>query len=164
MTSDVAQKNLESDVAVIPITPLGCVLELTKQKPTVCDVNQIRVVLYGDDKTPANKNFIPCELMTIARWGCIDYVDGDPDLFNKEGLTDNDAISKSIERRQRLFSISNSDGRIVKLRKVNKPKLEKAQLRNDNRYFARVRSEYGLDRLDLKRQKIIFMQEGIVVQ
>jgi hypothetical protein len=51
--------------------------------------------------------------MNIARWGCIDY-----------NTDNNDDLAKSIERRQRLFYISNIDGRIVKLRKVDKPILE----------------------------------------
>lgn len=131
--SDVDTEKLESDIAGNTYyTSWMRVVGTYKTEPTVCDVNQIRVVLYGDGETPANKNFIPCELMTIARWGCIDYVDGDLGEHKKEeGLGDEvqdedvkATISKSIERRQRLFSISNSDGRIVKLRKVNKPILE----------------------------------------
>ena len=61
-------------------------------------VNQIQVVLYGDDYVPAQKNFAPCELMVIARWGCIDYSDpSDPDY---------ESIKASIVRRQRMFMIS----------------------------------------------------------
>lgn len=134
--SDVSPAELESDIAGNTYyTSWMRVVGTHKTEPTVCDVNQIRVVLYGDDQTPANKNFIPCELMTIARWGCIDYseeVEVLDNLKKEEGLEKEQdvkvvksTISKSIERRQRLFSISNSDGRIVKLRKVNKPKLEK---------------------------------------
>lgn len=130
--SDVAPETLESDIAGNTYyTSWMRVVGTYKTEPTVCDVNQIRVVLYGDDYIPTERNFIPCELMTIARWGCIDYVDAEEleNLKKEEGLEgDNDkvnaTISKSIERRQRLFSISNSDGRIVKLRKVNKPILE----------------------------------------
>lgn len=72
--------------------------------------NQIKVVLYGDNEVPAQKNFPPCELMTIGRWGCIDYAD-----------PDDSATLASIEKRQRLFYISVSDGRIMKLRGVNSP-------------------------------------------
>lgn len=77
--------------------------------------NQIVVMLYGDNLTPAGKNFPPCELMTIARWGCA----ANPD---ESGLTP--AQKASIERRQRLFSISTIDGRITKLRGVRTPKLQ----------------------------------------
>lgn len=31
--------------------------------------NSIKVAVYADDKTPANKNFPPCELMVLHRWG-----------------------------------------------------------------------------------------------
>ena len=75
--------------------------------------NQIVVVLYGDSDVPAQRNFPPCELMTIARFGCEDAPDGATD-----------AQKASVERRQRLFSISVSDGRISKLTGVNKPILE----------------------------------------
>lgn len=78
-------------------------------------VNQVRVVLYGDSETPANKNFEPCELMNVARQGCF----LDP---NEQGISA--AESTSRRRRQSLFYISTSEGRIVKLVSVNKPKLE----------------------------------------
>ena len=76
--------------------------------------NQIEVVLYGDSDVPANKNFEPCELMTIARWGCA----ADPD---EEGITE--AEKQSRIRRARLFMISTSDGRVVKYTGVKTPKL-----------------------------------------
>lgn len=80
------------------------------------DVNQIQVVLYGDDYTPAGRNFEPCELMTIARWGCVDYSDpDDPDY---------EAIKASIIRRQRMFMISVTDGRVVKYTGVDSPILK----------------------------------------
>lgn len=89
-------------------------------------VNQIRVALYSDDYTdgqgvthhftPAGKNFEPCELMTIARWGCVDYSDpDDPDY---------EAIKASIIRRQRVFMISTTDGRVVKYSGVDAPILK----------------------------------------
>ena len=31
-------------------------------------LNYIEVTMYPDDETPAGKNFLPCELMKIARW------------------------------------------------------------------------------------------------
>lgn len=94
-------------------------------------VNQIQVVLYSDDYyddghqgdpehlhhfTPAGKNFEPCELMTIARWGCVDYSDPeDPDY---------ETIKASIIRRQRMFMISTTDGRVVKYTGVDSPILK----------------------------------------
>lgn len=89
------------------------VVGTSTRNPNICGKNQIIVTLFSDIETPAGKNFVPCKLMNIARWGCIDYYTGD----DKQ-------IKESIERRQRLFYISNIDGRIVKLRKVNKPILE----------------------------------------
>lgn len=78
--------------------------------------NQIRVVLYGDAQTPAGKNFEPCELMTIARWGCVDYSDPtDPDY---------ETIKASITRRQRMFMISTTEGRVVKYTGVDAPILK----------------------------------------
>lgn len=79
-------------------------------------VNQIQVVLYGDDFVPAGRNFAPCELMTIARWGCVDYSDPeDPDY---------ETIRASIIRRQRMFMISTTDGRVVKYTGVDSPILK----------------------------------------
>ena len=79
-------------------------------------VNQIQVVLYGDNQVPAQKNFEPCELMTIARWGCVDYSNpDDPDY---------DTVKASIIRRQRMFMISTTDGRVVKYTGVDAPILK----------------------------------------
>lgn len=79
-------------------------------------VNQIQVVLYGDNFVPAGRNFAPCELMTIARWGCVDYSDPeDPDY---------ETIKASIIRRQRMFMISTTDGRVVKYTGVDSPILK----------------------------------------
>ena len=83
--------------------------------------NQIRVVLYGDNETPANQNFEPCQLMTIARWGCINYKASDAAKYAAEGLDTEDAIQASIKRRQQVFYISTSEGRIVKLNGVDQP-------------------------------------------
>lgn len=90
----------------------------THNTDNTLDVNQIRVVLYGDNEVPAGKNFEPCQLMTIARRGCIDY--SDP--------TDNDyeSVKASIERRQRFFVISTSEGRVVKYTGVSSPKMMNA--------------------------------------
>jgi len=79
-------------------------------------VNQIQVVLYGDDYVPAGRNFEPCELMTIARWGCVDYSDPDDQ--------DYETIKASIIRRQRVFMISTTDGRVVKYNGVDAPILK----------------------------------------
>lgn len=79
-------------------------------------VNQIQVVLYGDNFVPSGRNFAPCELMTIARWGCVDYSDPeDPDY---------ETIKASIIRRQRMFMISTTDGRVVKYTGVDSPILK----------------------------------------
>lgn len=167
-------ENLESDIAGNTYyTSWMRVVGTYKTEPTVCDVNQIRVVLYGDDQTPANKNFIPCELMTIARWGCIDYSEEVEvlDNFKKEEGLENEqdktvvkeAISKSIERRQRLFSISNSDGRIVKLRKVNKPKLEKHNYGTTIGILPEFVQEYTNIKYRLDDTKDYLYARGIVV-
>lgn len=76
-------------------------------------VNQIQVALYGDDGTPAGKNFPPCKMMTIARWGCVDYSD--------PTAPDYEAVKASIVRRQRLFLISTTDGRVAKHTGVDSP-------------------------------------------
>lgn len=83
--------------------------------------NQIRVVLYGDDETPAGRNFEPCEFMTMTRWGCINYSTSDASKYAAEGLDTQDAILASIKRRQQVFYISTSEGRIVKLTGVDSP-------------------------------------------
>ena len=99
----------------------------TNATDNTLDVNQIRVVLYGDDYTdpvtgeevhitPQGKNFAPCDLMTIARWGCYQ----DPE---EQGITE--AEKQSRIRRQRMFAISVSDGRVVKYSNVNSPLLRK---------------------------------------
>ena len=79
-------------------------------------VNQIQVVLYGDNYVPAERNFAPCELMTIARWGCVDYSDPEDQ--------DYETIKASIIRRQRMFMISTTDGRVVKYTGVDSPILK----------------------------------------
>ena len=83
--------------------------------------NQIRVVLYGDNETPAGRNFEPCELMTMTRWGCINYSAADASKYADEGLDTQAAILASIKRRQQVFYISTSEGRIVKLTGVDSP-------------------------------------------
>lgn len=88
--------------------------------------NQIRVVLYGDDYddpitgervhiTPAGKNFPPCEMMVIARWGCYQNP-------NEPGISSAEKASRI--KRQQLFYLSTSDGRITKLTGVDSPILQ----------------------------------------
>ena len=76
---------------------------------------KIRVALWSDDQVPAQRNFPPCAKMNIARWGCM--LDPTDDRYTT-------AQKQSIIKRQRLFYISTSDGRIMKLSHVNKPILE----------------------------------------
>lgn len=63
--------------------------------------NYIEVTLYPDADVPAGKNFPPCELMNIARFG-----------------------NQTVESLQSCFYISSSEGRIIKLTGVTKPILE----------------------------------------
>lgn len=63
--------------------------------------NYIEVTLYPDADVPAGKNFPPCELMNIARYG-----------------------NQTDESLQSCFYISSSEGRIVKLTGVTKPILD----------------------------------------
>lgn len=64
--------------------------------------NYIEVTLYPDDETPAGQNFLPCELMKIARWG------------NQTDTT-----------RQNCIYLSSTEGRIVHLTGVTKPIIDK---------------------------------------
>lgn len=64
-------------------------------------LNYIEVSLYPDNETPAGRNFPPCELMRIARWG------------NQTDTT-----------RQSCFYLSSTDGRIIHLTGVTKPIVE----------------------------------------
>ena len=73
--------------------------------------NMALVSLYADNDTPQNKNFPPCQLMAVARWGCMDL---------------NELTSSELSRRQRSFYISTYDGRITKLVGVGSPKLNEA--------------------------------------
>ena len=78
-------------------------------------VNQIRVVLFGDSEVPMLRNYPPCALMAIARWGCIDY------SAEYEGTPQYNDVVRSIKRRQQSFMVLSSDGRIVKLTGVDSP-------------------------------------------
>lgn len=60
--------------------------------------NYIEATLYPDEETPAGKNYPPCEMMKIARWG------------NQTDTT-----------RQSCIYLSSTEGRIVRLTGVTKP-------------------------------------------
>ena len=63
--------------------------------------NYIEVTLYPDAETPAGQNYLPCEMMKIARWG------------NQSDIT-----------RQSCIYLSSTEGRIVRLTGVTKPILD----------------------------------------
>lgn len=65
--------------------------------------NYIEVTLYPDAETPAGQNYLPCEMMKIARWG------------NQSDIT-----------RQSCIYLSSTEGRIVRLTGVTQPKLTNA--------------------------------------
>lgn len=65
--------------------------------------NSIKVAVYADDKTPANKNFPPCNLMVLHRWG-----------------------NTTKKERQSCWYISSIEKRIVMLDGVAQPKLEES--------------------------------------
>lgn len=96
----------------------------THNTDNTLDINQIRVVLYGDNDVPAQRNFAPCNMMAIARCGCIDYSSSDASQYAAEGLSTEQAIAASIKKRQTVFYLSSNEGRIVKMTGVNKPILE----------------------------------------
>lgn len=110
--------------------------------------NQVVVSLYADNLTPANKNFPPCELMTIIRWGHVP----------QQGES-----NEEIARLQRSFVLSNTDGRITKLVGVNSPILNSTNYGTtlgtlpqwvlDN--YATVRSRYQQGRDYLYAQGIV---------
>ena len=62
----------------------------------------IEVSLYPDDQVPSGKNYPPCELMRLARWG-----------------------HQTDTQRQSLFMLSSTDGRIVHLTGVTKPIIDR---------------------------------------
>lgn len=66
-------------------------------------LNYIEVTMYPDDETPAGKNFLPCELMKIARWG-----------------------SQTDKTRQSCLYLSSTEGRIVHLNGVTKPIIDQS--------------------------------------
>lgn len=66
-------------------------------------LNYIEVTMYPDDETPAGKNFLPCELMKIARWG-----------------------NQTDKTRQSCIYLSSTEGRIVHLNGVTKPIIDQS--------------------------------------
>lgn len=60
--------------------------------------NTIEVIPYPDDQVPSGKNYLPAEMMKVARWG--------------------NAVD---ETRQSCLYLSSTEGRIVKLAHVTKP-------------------------------------------
>ena len=66
--------------------------------------NTIRVSLYADDEVPAGRNFPPCEMMKIARWG-------------NSGSAENEEYAM----RQSCIELSSTGGRIIKYMNVTKP-------------------------------------------
>ena len=64
--------------------------------------NYIEVSLYPDDQVPSGTNYPPCELMRLARWG-----------------------HQTDTKRQSLFMLSSTDGRIVHLTGVIKPIIDR---------------------------------------
>lgn len=63
--------------------------------------NYAEVTLYPDTETPAGKNYPPCEMMKIARWG-----------------------NQTDKARQSCIYLSSTEGRIVRLTGVTKPKID----------------------------------------
>ena len=66
-------------------------------------LNYIEVTMYPDDETPAGQNFLPCELMKIARWG-----------------------NQTDKTRQSCLYLSSTEGRIVHLNGVTKPIIDQS--------------------------------------
>lgn len=74
-------------------------LRVNSVNPTT---NYIEVTLYPDDETPAGKNYAPCDMMKIARWG-----------------------NQTDTARQSCLYLSSTEGRIVHLTGVTKPIIDK---------------------------------------
>lgn len=66
--------------------------------------NEITVILYPDEETPAGKNFQPEPMMKIARWG-----------------NSGDSEDPRYLQRQQCLYLSSTEGRVVKLFRVTKP-------------------------------------------
>lgn len=100
--------------------------------------NYIEVSLYPDSEVPAGKNFPPCELMNIARWG-----------------------NQTDESLQQCFYLSSSEGRIVKLTGVTKPILENW---NYGMVFGDMPSFLKEMKLPLMKDRDYMYAAGIITQ
>ena len=80
--------------------------------------NYIDVKLYPDGQVPAGRNFPPCAMMKIARWGNAGVTEAD-----ESDDADTRSRKEQYRRRQSCLYLS-STGEIVKLSHVTKPKLE----------------------------------------
>lgn len=73
--------------------------------------NTIRVALYPDDETPAGRNFPPCPMMKIARWG-----------------NSGDSEDERYAQRQACIEMSSTNGRIMMYFHVTKPIVDKGNV------------------------------------
>lgn len=71
--------------------------------------NEVDVVMYPDDETPAGKNFAPRDMLKICRWG-------------------NAGETEAQKMRQRVIYLSSSEGRIMLLDHVTKPIIDKGNI------------------------------------
>lgn len=81
--------------------------------------NRLNVTLYPDDEVPAGRNYPPCSLMTMARWG-----------------------HQTIDTLQRLFKISSHEGSLVRYEGITKPIID---LSNVATYIGRCPSDWFTD-------------------
>lgn len=100
--------------------------------------NYIEVTMYPDSQTPAGRNYPPCELMKIARWG-----------------------NQSDTTRQSCIYLSSTEGRIVRLTGVTKPIIDSG---NYGATFGTL-PEFiaGLDLPIIEGQDYIYAR-GLIVQ
>ena len=83
-----------------------CWLRVIAVRP---EVNEVDAVMYPDGEVPGGRNFIPREMMKVARWG-------------------NSGEQEAQKRRQRLLYLSSSEGRIVGRMHVTKPGLDERNI------------------------------------
>lgn len=100
--------------------------------------NYVEVSLYPDDQVPGGKNFPPCELMKIARWG-----------------------HQTDKARQSCLYLSSTEGRIVHLTGVTKPIIDRT---NYGASFGKV-LDFLLDLdLPINRDQDYIYARGLIVQ
>lgn len=131
------------------------VVETHNTSGSELDVNQIRVVLYGDNDVPGSTNYAPCELMNIARWGS----ELDPE---EQSIS---AAEKA--RRQRLrstFYISTSDGYIAKLINVHKPRLDNSSYGTTLGELPNFVKQYSSVSARLQEGRDYLYAQGVVVE